>query len=381
MDLRAQKLSPVLLDRVRQFILQRKVYYQPFVFSEDLEVGEGLAFRKRLFDHSRKPGVYWPSGPEALDELLVRPDELAEFRSANADLREVYDYFVDFLASQLGDDLPQTEFGEFGCNTGYFLHRLSLRGAKRCIGYDQTDNTDVFAWFREAIGSRAEFARAEWDGLLHGARLVRVPQVDVFLSIAVTCHLPDPVQHLAWLCDRSRRAVFLWVPHNYRDDLSLDFGQPGHFPGHLAFPLSFDNEMRPSRKLVERTLQECGFTRIIEMPRPDGLGKLTNWWGSQLGLLAFRTYEPQTVYSGGRTRRVTGGRDEFPGSTRRPVNPEDPPRLIFPGERINIVYFAGLYYAIPKSAGAVDLRDDAQREQLVSAHCVDLLLDFVETET
>jgi hypothetical protein len=325
--------------------------------------------------------VHWPGGPEELAQLLVRPNELADFRAANQDLRRVYDHFVEFIAAQLGDAFAETEFADFGCNTGYFLHQLSLRGARRCLGYDQTDNSDVFAWFQEAIGSRAEFERAEWDGLVHGPRLARVPKVDVFLTIAVTCHLPDPVQHLTWLCDRSRKAVFLWAPHNHRDDLSLSMGEPGHFPGHLAFPLSFDNEMRPSRKLIERTLQESGFTRIVEVPKPEPLVGLEEWWYSQTGLMAFRTYEPQTVYSGGRTRRVIGSGAEFPPGVRRPLHPEDDPRLVFTGERANIVYYAGQYYAVPRSAGHVDVTEAAQREGLIHSHSVDLLLDFVDTET
>src|SRR5262249_46520551 len=143
-------------------------------------------------------------------------------------------------------NLCSWSFAEVGCNTGYFLYGLALRGARRCVGLDYTPNADVFAWFNEALGTRCEFRFAEWDSLRHRLNYAALPRVDVGLSIGVTCHLADPLHHLAYLCDHSRRAVFVWCPVTRDDGLTVTFGEPNRYPESLAWPLSFDNDVRPS---------------------------------------------------------------------------------------------------------------------------------------
>lgn len=373
MDLRPIRLSAEDIERVKPFIQARKVYYQPFIFSDDLEVGEGLAFSRRLYSHDYKPAVHWPDGPEELASILVRGDQLADFRAANGMLRRIYDHMVDFLCTGLGEAKGRT-FAEFGCNTGYFLHALAQRGAAGCTGYDFTDNRDVFAWFNEVLGTNSAFLQAEWDSLTHLPRYADMAEADVVMSIAVTCHLADPVHHLTYLASRAREALFLWVPYNGRDDLSISFGTPGVFPGQLAWPLSFDNEVRPSLPLIEQCLRSCGFERLVRMPPPAELGDWSGWFESQVGILAFRTDRPATAYTGGRVRRPPQ-----PGipDAAHPPDPAGPPHLVFRGATHNIVHYRGRYLGVPIALGQVevDKMDDPTAQGLVVADRLEALIE------
>ncbi|HEX6296941.1 MAG TPA: hypothetical protein VFZ74_10215 [Burkholderiales bacterium] len=44
MDLRERNILPEQIVELHDFIVRRKLAYQPFIFREDLETGEGLNF-------------------------------------------------------------------------------------------------------------------------------------------------------------------------------------------------------------------------------------------------------------------------------------------------------------------------------------------------
>lgn len=304
MDLRERDLSAEDLAQLQRFIIDRKLAYQPFIFRRDLEVGEGWRFH----DGEEAGGtVYWPGGDPEVSDLFVKEEDLASFRRHNAELRRIYDYFLDTLTSQLGD-ISGLSFAEVGCNTGYFLHGLALRGAARTIGYDFTNNSKLFEWFNRVLGTRSEFHWAEWDSLGHKLQYAEVPEVDVALSVAVTCHLSDPLHHIAYLCDRSRKAVFLWCPVSAHEDLSISYGRPAKYLNSLSFPVCFDNEVCPSVPLLRLALEESGFGDIREVEPPAGLSpRWLEWYGSQKGYVAFRTGDKKTALSGAKARRPLPG--------------------------------------------------------------------------
>lgn len=161
----------------------------------------------------------------------------------------------------------------------------------------------MFDWFNRILGTKTEFQWAEWDSLGHTLRHAEMPEVDVSLSVAVTCHLADPLHHLAYLCDRSRRAVFVWVPVNSNTDLSPTFGKPAKYPNSLDFPLGFDNEVRLSVPLLRLTLEEAGFGDIREVEAPRLSPRWREWYNAQKGYVAFRTRDVRTALSGGKACR------------------------------------------------------------------------------
>ncbi|MGP0059741.1 MAG: hypothetical protein ACLPID_10690 [Beijerinckiaceae bacterium] len=288
--------------RLLRFIQQRKLSYQPFRFDDEHEVGEALAFLSGTSVNPCKGVVHWPNPPADIRDLIVAPSSMQDFRRANDALRIIYDHFVASICHHLGDDIAGLDFAEYGCNTGYFLYSLGLRGARRTFGLDFTYNEEVFALFNRKLGTNAQFLFSEWDSFRHQPHYNEVPEVDVCLSVVVLCHLADPLHHLTYLCSRARKAIFVWTTVHQSDDLYMSFGRPALFPNSLAWPLSFDNGVAPSRGLLELCLKENGFEDIRYL-EPVAPPPLENFWQSHSGIVAFRTRDAATAYTGGRIRR------------------------------------------------------------------------------
>ncbi len=363
MDLRSKNLSQSQLTELHRFIIQRKLAYQPFIFTDTLEVGEGLKFHD---GESEGGNVYWQDSDPRVQDLLET--DLYHFRECNQNLRVIYDHFVHSIIKHVGGDISQLTFAEIGCNTGYFLHSLALQGAKQCIGFDFTNNEQIFQWFNDVLGIKNEFHFAEWDSLKHTLNYSELPEVDVTLSVNVTCHLADPIHHLCYLCDHSRKAVFVYCPVNQDSNFSVHFGNPGKYPNSLDYPLSFDNEIRPSIPLIELTLREAGFEQIIEIDCPENISEnWKNWFYSQKGFLALRTRNTRTALFHGSVKRTR----PIPGDVQIPIEPLldtiDPndsstaiesPKLIEDFGDYNIVLWRKNYYGLPKAIGSVNLVSD-----------------------
>jgi hypothetical protein len=404
MDLRHRKLTPAQIEELHLFIRQRKLAYQPFIFTDTLQVGEGQRFRDGEF--AEKCGdVLWEGHPPDLDSAdnLITKDAAA-FQEANHELRKIYDGMVDFIVKHAGADISQLSFAEFGCNTGYFLHSLALRGAGKTIGYDFTPSDAIFRWFNDVLGiphERNEFRFAEWDSLDHCVRHCTFDEVDVCMSIAVTTHLADPVHHLAYLCSKARKAVFFWVQVDNRDDLSITFGTPGKYPNPLSFPINFDNNIRLSPALLRLTLEQCGFENLIEIEPPDVSPRFQRWFKSQKGIMALRTSRPATLYAGGRHHRTVYGDvppaayeprrrttyvEAFGASSEEaPPDLSETPVLVVQGYRgFNIVRFQRRFIAVHQAVGAMDLAsvDDAWVSAMVESRnvCAAESLDAVKRQ-
>ncbi len=93
MDLRHLKLSADQIKQLHQFIRERKLGYQPFIFTDSLQVGEGQRFRDGEFN-PQCGEVLWEGNPPELDQMpcsgvAVPPPYLitrdrAAFQSANS---------------------------------------------------------------------------------------------------------------------------------------------------------------------------------------------------------------------------------------------------------------------------------------------------------
>jgi len=345
MDLRDRNLTPEQIKDVEKFILKQKMAYQPFIFTDTLETGAGQKFH----DGEGKGGrVYWENPPEDLPPAVrgILTDDPVHFRECNRVARCIYDYFVDSIVENLGD-ISKLSFAEVGCNTGYFLHALALRGAAKCIGFDFTPNADVFAWFNNVLNITNEFRFAEWDSLSHCLYHAEMPQVDVTLTVAVTCHIADPIHHLAYLCDHSKKAIFLWSPVNRDEGLSISYGKPNKYADYsLSWPVNIDNEVRPSIPMIRLGLQEAGFGDIREVKCPDNLStRWKGWYMNQIGYIALRTQAVKTALAGGRFRR--------------PVPPEisgPKPLLVEEGyKKHNVIKLGDKFYGLAQSEGKLDL--------------------------
>jgi SAM-dependent methyltransferase len=323
MDLRGLNLSHDQLDAVRNMIVARKLSYQPFIFSDDLEVGEGWVFEAGA-NHSPRTGRVWAAQPDLVKDIQVSPEDRLDFGRANAELRDWYEDNVR-LISALVDDVAGSEFLELGCNSGYFIHRLAQLGAHRTIGLDYAYFGDVFEWFNSVLGTTSSFIHGAWDSVGHRLVGAEIPDVDVAINVSVTCHVADPLHLLAYLCQKARKAVFFMVPLSGNADVSMTFvDPPNFFQEHLRWPASFDSGILLSKKLVLIALAQCGFEDISQ-PKAN-------------------------VFA---ARRTGPGRSIYAGVESGPITM---PVLLRSVNAFNILRHGERYYGLPQSLGPVNLR-------------------------
>jgi len=211
MDLRPFITRKEQLRTGVKFIRDGHLFYQPFILADDVEVGEG----QNLHDEYDKVtgisdfNVYAPQ-QDVGDRK--QPTDLGHFRKCNQEYREIYDYIADQICMHAGGKLSDLTFAEIGCNTGLNLFNLALRGAKSCRGYDWNDLSNLFRWMNNLLGTDVRFTRGIYDNLYHRFKdEVQVPEVDIMINTVFTNHQCDPLQFLAFLCDRARKGVFLWA--------------------------------------------------------------------------------------------------------------------------------------------------------------------------
>jgi len=293
MDLRG-KLTDSDLEEIKTLILKNDLSYQPFIFSESVETGAGQRMQDGFekYNGENKGGlIYWKDIPgdakEILQDKLV--DDPVHFRQCNSEYRKMNDYYVDSVIENLGNDISKYTFAELGCNSGYFLHSLALRGAGKCIGYDIGPFEKVFDFFNKNLGLNNEFHFADWDPSFHGIKGMPLTEVDIFWSTSVTCHVSDPIEHLTYLCDHSKVGIFLWVPKNHVKGKAITYGNPGELSMRFSWPFNLDKDVRLSVPLIKMILKESGFGDIREINCPDHLSD--SWktiFNSSMCCFAFR---------------------------------------------------------------------------------------------
>jgi len=360
MDLRNKGLTAEQLEQVEKFIIQNKLGYQPFIFTDDLEVGKGLTMYTA--DPSG-PLAYWKKPDPRYNRPIATDKTL--FRECNEIYRKVYyQHFMDSLVERLGNNISNMTFGEIGCNSGYYLYDLALRGARKCIGYDIPDNRDLFDLFNRVLNVECHFHAGEWSSYDHRLHYAELEEVDVILTLAVLCHLTDPIYHLAYLCDHARKAIFIYTPVNEDNCLSIKYGQPPR-KQELDWPLNFDLDVAPSVPLLDLALREAGFEDIYEVKCPDLPEK---WRRLSYGrksrvCIAFRTKDTKTALTSGRRLRKT--RDDDAHETERSnkikdrVGSAEPKtaarKLIEEGYRgYNIISLGDKFYGLAQSEGKLD---------------------------
>jgi hypothetical protein len=297
MDLRNQNLSQEELDLVKGFIKTKQLCYQPFIFSDDIEVGKGLQMFKRDPD---EPNVLWNendidfNGPLAKDKTL--------FRDCNEIYREIYyEHLLDSLIENLENDITGLTFSEMGCNSGYFPVSLSKRGAKRAIGYDIPNNSRLFDLFNNALSTKAEYRKAEWNSLEHKLYDSEFIETDVVLSVAVLCHMSDAIYHLAYLCDHAKKAIFIYTTTNEDNCLSMSFGQ---LPKKaIDWPLNLDLNVSFSLPLLKLALCEAGFEDFREIKCPELPKQWEQFSYTKRAFMAFRTHSRKTVFGSNKWSR------------------------------------------------------------------------------
>jgi SAM-dependent methyltransferase len=283
MDLKNRIQDPRQLEAAAHLAKRGLIYYQPFIFSSRLETGVGFEFAE-----GKKTGlVYCPDIPlenlqasPELRRLIVDPVYYNQFHEANAKLRQLYEFFMETICDHVGD-VRNTTFLDVGCNSGYFPVGFALRGAKKSVGSDREKNFSEAVQFLNAIcGTRAEFLDAHYDSRIHC--IPGCPSFDVVTSMAVLCHLSDPLFHLEFLGSIARKAVFLWTLVNDDEGYTLHLGEPRSDYKEDRFPLCFDNKICLSRNLIQKSFELMGFKKVIRVPEYENGLPSFSWAGYSL---------------------------------------------------------------------------------------------------
>lgn len=294
MDLRVTLMNrPDLLLQGVTFIREGKIWYQPFVFADGIEVGEGqnLADEYRncasLFDFnvclSPQHAHIWQDNPRRL------ATDAAHFSRCNQRYRACYERLADAIAARI--DLSTATVLEIGCNTGITLFYLASRGAKSCTGVDWTDYTEQFAWLNRVLDTSVVFLRGSYDNLSHRSDIALDP-ADVVINTVFLNHQSDPLHCLAFLADRARKGLLLWLLLNDGPDMTVRYGDVSgvHDIGAgKPFPLSFHNDVTISKPMLMESLRRLGFddVEIISHPTdaasapPGGLRYFTMLYASR----------------------------------------------------------------------------------------------------
>lgn len=283
MDLRTLGVSAGQLARARELAFRRLLSYQPFIFSDDLEVGVGLEFAG-----GEGAGMVYckdsarPGGFEVPDHF-IDPVRKPEFTSSNARLRVFYNHLIDAALAHLPPPGGMTA-AEVGCATGYFLLQLAERGIKQAVGYDNEDYGECIVLLNEITKLNVEFRHTGWDAQTR--TLSGSEPADLVLSIAVLCHLSEPLQHLAFLGRMARKALLVWAPTIPGEPrMMLDFVHANRYYINREFPYNFDF-VSISTPLLKQAMEWMGF-RVYTLPNCPG-GMSDGFFNSHAALLGVR---------------------------------------------------------------------------------------------
>ena len=236
--------------------------YQPYIFSDDFAVGSGPS----LFAGYTQDAVsiFCPDAGVNDADPVFRARELAkenrrnEFFAANAAMRRFYDGMVDQIADAL-KPIDNLSVLDVGCNTGYFPLAFARRGAPETMGIDRIDYAPSVALLNEICGTSVQFANWNYDGSLVAAK-----QFDIVLSIAVLCHLSEPLRHLAWLGSSARKALMVFTACDDVPGHIIKFHTVNRYYADDKFPHCFDVTSL-SRPLLRLAFAKMGFTRIVQI--------------------------------------------------------------------------------------------------------------------
>jgi len=260
MDLRPYSLSEAQINEAR-----RLLGYQPFIVSDTVRSGaayqwmypESVAAAQHLGD--------WTS-PWVVDKNRVPATDWDLFCDATARQRAMYEDWID-AACRFLPDLSGLTMADVACNSGYFPVAFSLRGARDAHGFDMINHGGAFDLLNGVTGSRAVFHHVAYDSTSHV--VPGMEEYDIVFATAIVEHLSDPLQFLHFISSRCGKLLLLFVPTLETKDLAITFNElkSVHFPD-APFPVCFDS-VRLSVPLIYRSLELCGFNRIVEMHRRD----------------------------------------------------------------------------------------------------------------
>ena len=250
MDLRRFDLSETAAQEAA-----RVLNYQPFIVTSELQTGVGYSIL-----HNRDPRV---SPPLVFHHRNWSDEDWNKITSANQALRTMYDGFVETIAQLY----PGKSLLDVACNNGYIPVSARNAGMGPCAGMDLgPQHAESIEFLNKVLGTDVEFFHRRYSPMDRCAEpLPR--KFDVVCASAILCHLPDPLNFLAYIGSLANQAVFFWGQTIDTEHFIVSYNKPHPCLGDLgAFPYCFNDNTRISIGLFKYAMQSMGFNRLIEIP-------------------------------------------------------------------------------------------------------------------
>jgi len=234
----------------------RVLDYRPFIISDELQTGVVWSWINGNDPRVSPPLVF------RRDEWRGNWDEIVE---ANSRLRAMYDDFIAEIVARY----PGSSLFDVACNNGYFPVKAELSGMKHCAGMDMGPQYKYsIRLLNQVAGSRVKFIHGVYDPAGHTGPVRR--QYDVEVASAIMCHLPDPLNFLAYLGRIAKFAIFFFGQIIDTDELLISYAPPhAALSGDRHFPFSFNDNTRLSTGLLKVSLEMMGFRDLVEFPWRD----------------------------------------------------------------------------------------------------------------
>lgn len=248
--------------------------YQPFVLSEDIQIGAAYSWA-------------YSDDPRKKSSLVFNRSDHSEhdwnrITDTNARLRTMYDDILDEVALRF----PGSSLFDVACNNGYFPVGAELRGLSG-TGMDMVDYSKSFSILNNALGTKAKFLNLVYDSERH--EMPVQDQFDVVVASAIMCHLPDPLPFLATIGKIAKRAILFWGQVIDTEQLIISHKPPHPELSRLTkFPHSFNDNTRISRGMFYESIRLMGFNQVKEI-------EYRNTWLPQFLPYALDANSPKTL--------------------------------------------------------------------------------------
>jgi hypothetical protein len=228
--------------------------YQPFLITSELQTGVAYSLLHTVEARVHPPMVFHRSDWSA--------EDWDKITAANQCQRAMYDAFVETIAEQYsGKSLL-----DVACNNGYIPVAARRAGMGPCAGIDAGVHfAESIDFLNGVLGTDVEFFQRIYSPIQPCAPLPR--KFDVVCASTILCHLPDPLNFLAYLASLANEAVFFWGQVVDSEHYVVSYKQPHPSLGDpFPFPYAFNDNTRISIGLFKHAMQSMGFRRLMEVP-------------------------------------------------------------------------------------------------------------------
>jgi SAM-dependent methyltransferase len=228
--------------------------YQPFIITSELQTGVAYSYLHSLDARVHPPLVFHRN------EWSV--EDWNKIDAANQCQRAMYDAFVEAIAEQY----PGGSLLDVACNNGYIPVATRRAGMGPCAGTDAGMHFgESIAFLNEVLGTDVAFHQRIYSPTEPCAPLPR--KFDVVCASAILCHLPDPLNFLAYIGSLANEAVFYWGQVVDSEHFLVAYNRPHpSLGGPQTFPYGFNDNTRVSIGLFKYAMESMGFSRLLEVP-------------------------------------------------------------------------------------------------------------------